>query len=130
MWKRYRDTFYEVSIDGRVRTIEHIVNKSDGTTYKCVSKELKPAPDKKGYKRVGLSINGKLLTKKLHRLVAECFISNFCDKPQVNHIDGNKANNYITNLEWVTNRENQIHAIENGLTKVKKKKPKRDKQKD
>lgn len=51
MWNRYKDTFYEVSIDGRVRTIEHIVNKSDGTTYTCVPKELKPSTDKKGYKR-------------------------------------------------------------------------------
>lgn len=61
----------------------------------------------------------KLLGKSIyvHRLVAEHFIENKNKKPQVNHIDGNSLNNLVTNLEWVTNSENQIHRFETNGTK-------------
>lgn len=64
-----------------------------------------------GYIRV--FINNK--TNYLHRLIAETFISNSFNKNQVNHIDGNKLNNNINNLEWMTNQENQIHKFKTGL---------------
>lgn len=75
---------------------------------------LRPAYDSKGYLRVGLIINGKLVTRKVHRLVAIAFIPNPDNKPFVNHKDGNKSNNRVDNLEWSTAKENTRHAIDNG----------------
>jgi len=76
---------------------------------------LKPATDKKGYRRVGLIIDGRLVTRKVHRLIANAFIPNPQGKPQVNHIDGNKSNNHVGNLEWVTQSENKKHSFALGL---------------
>ena len=64
---------------------------------------------------------GKRKDFKAHRLVAEYFIDNPNDYPIVNHIDGNKANNHIENLEWCTYSQNNIHAYKNGLNTSKKK---------
>jgi len=77
-------------------------------------------PQKKGYLAVCFYKNGEQCTKKIHRLVAEAFIPNPENKPQVNHIDGNKLNNHANNLEWVTNRENIDHAVRTGLTSGKR----------
>lgn len=86
---------------------------------------LKPAKDNKGYLKVGLLINGKLKTYRVHRLIAETFIPNPLNKPQVNHKNGIKTDNMVENLEWCTNRENQLHAIQKGLI-IHKKGYKRD----
>ena len=75
---------------------------------------LKPATDQ-GYKKVGLQKDGKLKTHRVHRLVAAVYIPNPDNKPMINHIDGNKANNNVSNLEWCTAKENTKHAIDNGL---------------
>lgn len=89
------DGRYQVSTWGRVRSLKGI---------------LKPYENAKGYLKIGLTKNGKCHKKRVNRLVAIAFIPNPDNKPQVDHIDGNKQNNSITNLRWVTNNENQKNA--------------------
>lgn len=81
---------------------------------------LKYSVNPKGYRIVRLCNNKVQKNYTIHRLVAENFIFNPENKPQVNHIDCNKQNNCVDNLEWVTNKENRIHAIKNGLIDVDK----------
>ena len=83
-------------------------------------KELKVYSDDEGYLRCSLSANGTAKLVLVHRLVASAFIPNPDNKPQVNHIDGNTANNNVTNLEWVTQTENMNHAKDHGLWDPKK----------
>ena len=84
---------------------------NDGKVYsKKTNKFMKPSIGSKGYFQVCLTVDGKKRTVKVHRIVAETFIPNPEGKPQVNHIDGNKRNNCVENLEWCTNSENQIHS--------------------
>lgn len=83
-------------------------------------KVIKHSIDRYGYPRCGIKgVDNKYLYSTIHRLVAIAFVpgrSN--ERNAVNHIDGNKLNNRSDNLEWVTNRENTMHAIENGLIKT------------
>ena len=71
--------------------------------------------NKQGYKCVSLSKGGVQKQYKVHRLIAEAFIPNPQNKPQINHIDGDKAHNTVWNLEWSTPKENTIHASDTGL---------------
>ncbi len=104
---------YEVSNLGQVKSLNYNRTKE--------AKILKPWVDKYGYLRVNLSKNGKGYAKKVHRLVASAFIPNIGDNPQVNHIDGDKTNNKVDNLEWVTCKENIQHAWNTGLSRMTKK---------
>ena len=79
---------------------------------------LKPIKANNGYLHVTLSMeDGRSKQVSIHRLVAEHFIPNPYHYPQVNHIDGNKENNVVTNLEWCTPAENIQHALKNNLCK-------------
>lgn len=97
----------------------------DGRVYSNASKAFLSLSIRKscstGYQKVGLYMpDGKRKHKDVHRLVAEAFIPNPLDKPQVNHINGNGIDNRVENLEWVTARENTQHAVDTGLLVSKK----------
>jgi hypothetical protein len=98
---------YKISSDGEIVNIR---------TNKILE------PNKSGrYLYYSLSKNAKPLYRYLHRMIAQCFIENIDNKPQVNHIDGNRRNNKIENLEWATASENITHAHKNNLIKCTEK---------
>ena len=102
---------YEVSNLGRLRSIDRIVF---GKHLK--GKILQECTDQQGYSTVILSYCGHRHSTRRHRLVAEAFIPNPERKRDVNHLNGNKSDNRVENLEWTTHRENTDHAWETGLT--------------
>ena len=84
-------------------------------------KELKKQSKRHGYLGVALLKNNKHYHKLIHRLVAQAFIPNPDNKPQVNHIDENKANNHVSNLEWTTAKENCNYGARNERVSKSKK---------
>jgi len=76
---------------------------------------LKQAISTSGYNRVFLRKDGSTHTKYVHRLVAKTFLSNSENKREINHLDGNKLKNWVSNLEWCTSSENSKHALNLGL---------------
>lgn len=88
----------------------------DGRVMNMVTHRwLKPYDGGSGYFRVCASVNKQRYQRSVHRLVAECYIPNPNNKSEVNHKDGNKANNCAENLEWCTSSENKLHAYRTGL---------------
>lgn len=103
---------YEVSDCGRVRSFRR-KNFQGVIMRKGISS--------KGYETISLYKDGKQYLKLVHRLVAEAFIPNPFNKETVNHIDCNKTNNHVSNLEWMSKSENIRHAYDNGLNENVKK---------
>lgn len=109
-WKHIKgfENRYLISSDGLVKSIirkKHIIIKAHKNDH--------------GYLHVSLRTkDGLSKCKKIHRLVAENFILNIKNKFTVNHIDGNKLNNTVSNLEWATQTENNVHSFYMGLSKV------------
>lgn len=83
-------------------------------------KKLAPVDNGLGYKMVTLTKNGRHLQKYIHRLVAEAFIENPLGLREVNHIDGDKSNNSVSNLEWITHRDNIMHCLKTIGRKTRK----------
>ncbi|QVU02011.1 NUMOD4 motif protein [Enterococcus phage vB_EfaS_785CS] len=97
---------YQVSNLGRVKSLKRTTNN-----YSCYTdKILKPSFNKKGYLQLHLCKDKCNKTCRVHRLVAEAFIPNHENKQQVNHIDEDKTNNVVSNLEWATTKENVNHG--------------------
>lgn len=106
---------YQVSNIGNVRSIAHIAVYTDGRVGHYKGKTLTPSNGGNGYKYVHLSKNGVTNRVGIHRLVAEAFLPKDNERNVVNHKDGNKHNNTVENLEWVTCSENSKHAVRTGL---------------
>lgn len=111
-WRSVLCRTYEVSSLGRVRRA-----KPD-RMGRCSFKVLKPWPQRGGYLQVRLCIGHKTQTWLVHQLVATAFFGARRGL-EVNHRDGNKTNNAIDNIEWVTSSENARHALRTGLRKYK-----------
>lgn len=109
--KTYQNTKYKITEDGNV------YNSKTGKYLILTIKKEKRSKFERAY--VGLYINKKQRFFTVARLVAELYIPNPNNYPQVNHIDGNPLNNHYSNLEWVTQSQNIIHAIETNLKPMK-----------
>ena len=113
IWKRlkYRGKDY-----GNLYEVSNLGNIRNAKTHKLRKLRI----NDKGYHVISLSLGSakNRPTVRVHRLVAEAFIPNPDNKPEINHIDGNKCNNIITNLEWCTPKENVAHALQFGLANV------------
>lgn len=107
--------FKELKQDNR-----YLVNKN-GVVLGLDKKELKQAKDSNGYKFVTLNNNYKQYHLSIHRAVAETFIENPNNYPQVNHIDCNKENNNVENLEWCTQKQNSDHSVSKKVLMLDKK---------
>lgn len=111
--------FYQVSSFGRVRSLD----RYDSRNYFRKGRILKLSADRKGYLRVGLHSNGKEKFYSVHRLVAEAFIHNPDNLPEVNHIDEDKTNNRVENLEFCDSKYNNNYGTRKDRirnTKLKK----------
>lgn len=120
IWKDIKgyEGLYQASNLGRIRSFPR-----RGTHCNSV-KVLKSNKNHKGYLTLSLTKNCKRKTVSVHRIVALTFIPNPNNLPQINHKDGNKLNNNVENLEWVTNYDNMQHSIKLGLRKNSYKKGK------
>ena len=113
--------YYQVSSHGRVKRLETTVKANKGGTMVVKERILAPRITKYGYSRIKLCKYNVEKNIFAHRLVANAFMTNPNGYRVVNHKDGNKLNNHISNLEWCTHKENIIHAIEIGLIDMDKK---------
>lgn len=117
IWKDIKgyEGCYQISNLGNTKSLERYVNTNGNSKRLVKEKILKKTIDNTGYYVVSLWKNNKHSRPHVHRLVAETFIINQNNKPYINHIDGDKLNNNINNLEWCTPKENNIHAYQLGL---------------
>jgi hypothetical protein len=109
---------YKISSFGKVKSLSRY-RKSRGELLAFIKEKELTLYDHFGYQRVTLRNNNKSREFSVHRLVTIAFITEVKDKPFVNHKDGNKKNNCISNLEWVTRQENVNHSVKNGLHNLK-----------
>jgi len=112
IWKPINqyEGLYEVSNLGNVRSLDKIAFTKAGWKRAYKGRMIKPKKHNGGYSTIILHRDGKTQTRTIHRLVAEAFLPNPNNYPEVNHIDENKTNNAVSNLEWCTRIQNQHHG--------------------
>lgn len=111
VWKDIKgyEGYYQVSNYGRVKSLFRIIPGRWGAMT-VQERIIKESPNSWGYSQVGLNKLGKTRPARVHRLVAEAFLENPDNLPEVNHIDENKANNHVNNLEWCSTSDNHLHG--------------------
>ena len=121
IWKDIKDYegLYQVSNLGRVRSIDRMCKSNKNNIRIAKGKVLAQKTDKRGYKRVELSKNGKHKTFTVHRLVLSTFVENKSKFPCINHKDENPSNNVLDNLEWCTQKYNVNYGT--GIERMKNK---------
>lgn len=119
VWKDIKgyEGIYQVSNIGRIRSLDRINIYKNGTKRFEKGKVKALVKNKLGYVQIILNKENKKSSRRVHRLVAQAFIENPNKYEEINHIDGNKLNNNVTNLEWCNRKQNVRHAINNGLRK-------------
>lgn len=112
IWKQVEgfEDLYQISNLGRLKSLRKNGKKADSVVKPILNPKTK-------YYTCLLWRNSKRIGRYYHRLVAQHFIPNPLNLPEVNHIDGNKANNTVSNLQWATKQQNRQHAIKLGLWK-------------
>lgn len=123
IWKDIKgfEGLYQVSNKGKIKSLDRYVGYKGLGSRLVKGSRKKETETKTGYLKTTLFKDGKGTTKEIQRIVAETFIDNPYHKEQVNHIDGNKHNNRVDNLEWCSPRENTVHAkevLKKGIKKV------------
>ena len=119
IWKSHPEyTGIEVSTFGRVRTQDRMVSGKGNGTRLAKGRVLKQSYNSSGYLQVGVSIDGKRVTKLVHRLIAQAFIPNPEELPQINHKDSDPTNNNVSNLEWCTPKYNCQYREKYGVSRT------------
>lgn len=103
--------FYEISNKGRLKTVKKTVRTKSNGRHPRKERILNPTINQKGYYHTSLHREASVKWFTIHRLVAQAFIPNPENKPQVNHIDSTPLNNNVENLEWCTHGENMKHGF-------------------
>lgn len=127
IWKDIKgyENYYQVSNYGRIKSKARIRKGKQKQFYLTKEKILRAHVNKKrGYVQILLIKKAEQKLYLCHRLVAEAFIPNLNNYSEINHIDGNKQNNYVKNLEWCTHSENIKHAYNKSLISETKNRPK------
>ena len=116
IWKSVKgyDGIYEVSNFGRVKSLDRYIVRNDGITQLRKGKIIAQSLNSDGYCQLKLCKDGNTKTVRVHRIVAEAFIPNPNELSDVNHIDCNRTNNHVDNLEWLSWEDNVKHSANKG----------------